>query len=94
MTARVLGTLLEITAYSILLYLLLLFTRALLKNKLSANARCLLWGLLLVRLLLPVTLSSGVHLFVLPAPQPGVSAIAGPTPTLPPSAPAPAQPTK
>jgi beta-lactamase regulating signal transducer with metallopeptidase domain len=62
----VIRTLLEITAYSGILFAIILALKKLLGRQLSASLHYLLWMLLVARLLMPVTIDSGLKLFVLP----------------------------
>jgi beta-lactamase regulating signal transducer with metallopeptidase domain len=75
----ILGTLLEITIYSAVIFAATMLLKVCLKNKMSAFLHCAVWAVLIVRLMLPVTFSSPVHLSVIPdAPQPKVEAQARP----------------
>ncbi len=65
----VLGTLLEMTIYSAVLFGAIWLFRRVLKKHLSAAMLYAVWFLLIARLMMPVTLSSGVSLFVIPAEQ-------------------------
>lgn len=60
-------TLLEISAYAAAIFLAILLFRLLFKKSLSPAVKYALWFLLLARLLLPVTLDTGLRLFPLPA---------------------------
>lgn len=73
MQKEILTRLLEITIYSAVLLLAVLLVRQLLKRWLSPALKYALWFIVLVRLLVPVTLESGFHLFLLPQSQAPVS---------------------
>ena len=60
---------LEIAVYSSVIYGMLLGFRAVFRRKAGPALRYGLWFLLLIRLTLPFTVSSSVHLIVLPAEQ-------------------------
>lgn len=62
----VLNVLLEITAYSFILYGGIRLFGWLLRDRISARLKYALWFLLVLRLLLPATLASPVHLLVIP----------------------------
>jgi len=62
-----LSVLLEITIYSGILFCTIMLLKLYFKNRMSPFLHFVVWGLLIVRLLLPVTLESSVHLFVIPA---------------------------
>jgi beta-lactamase regulating signal transducer with metallopeptidase domain len=64
---KTLNVLLEITVYSGILFCTILLLKLCFKNRMSPFLHLLVWGLLLARLLLPVTLESTVHIIVLPA---------------------------
>ncbi len=66
MMTGVLKTLLEITAYAGVLFGVILAIKKLLGRQMSASLHYLLWLLLVARLLMPVTIDSGLTLFVLP----------------------------
>ena len=71
---------LEIGIYAAVIYLMLLGFRAVFRQKASPALRYALWFLLLIRLTLPVTFSSSVHLIVLPerTQEPATVTAAGP----------------
>lgn len=60
-------TLLEISAYAIVIFAGILLFRRLFHKRLSPFLKYALWFVLIARLLLPVTLDSGVRLFALPS---------------------------
>lgn len=57
--------LIEISIYAIAIYLLLLLFRRIFGKKMSPALRYALWFLLLIRLTVPVTFQTGLHLIVL-----------------------------
>ena len=65
----VLYVLLEIIIYSVVLFGALLLFKKVFKKQLSAVMQYAVWFLLILRLLVPVTIDSGVRLFVMPQPQ-------------------------
>ena len=69
MQQEILTRLLEITVYSAVLFLAVLLVRQLLKRWLSPALKYALWFIVLLRLVVPVTLESGFHLFRLPESQ-------------------------
>lgn len=64
---NILNTLLETTIYSGVIFTAVMLLKSLLKNRMSPLLHYAVWALLVVRLLVPVTIASPVHLFVLPA---------------------------
>lgn len=62
----ILKTLLEITAYSAVLYAVILIFQKLFRKHISAALNYTMWALLVLRLLVPVTADSGLRLFVIP----------------------------
>ncbi len=62
----ILNVLLEITAYSAILFAVTLLFKKLLKGKLSPAMHLAVWMLLIVRLMLPVTFDTAVRFFTLP----------------------------
>ena len=64
---KVLNILLEITIYSGILFCAIMLLKLCFKNRMSPFLHFVVWGLLIARLLIPVTLESAVHLFVIPA---------------------------
>ena len=64
--ATVLNILLEITIYSVILYLAILLFKKVFHKHISAILNYAVWGLLILRLLIPVTIDSGLHFFVIP----------------------------
>lgn len=63
-----LNSLLEITVYSAILFAAILLFQRLFRRRLSAAMNCAVWALLLLRLIVPVTVDSGWHLFTIPQP--------------------------
>lgn len=61
-----LRVLLEITAYSAVLFAAIMLVKTVFKKQLSPSMQYFIWFLLIARLLLPVTLQSGVTLFTIP----------------------------
>ncbi|WP_066687718.1 M56 family metallopeptidase [Christensenella intestinihominis] len=66
---HIVSTLLEITFYAALVFLVIMLLRTLLRGKLSPVFRAALWLVLVVRLCLPVTFDSGLHFVILPPGQ-------------------------
>ena len=66
---NIINTLLEITVYSAILFAAIWLFRILLKKHLSSAMMYAMWFLLIARLLLPVTISAGFSLFVVPAAE-------------------------
>ena len=64
---KALNILLEITIYSGVLLCAIMLIKLRFKNRMSPFLHFVIWGLLIARLLIPVTLESAVHLFVVPA---------------------------
>lgn len=64
--ADILKTLLEVTVYSGVLLIVILVLKRIFRKQLSASLHYLVWLLLVARLLMPVTIDSGLTLFVLP----------------------------
>ncbi len=63
----VLNTLLEITIYSGIIFAATMLLKKCFKNKLSPRLHYLVWLVLILRLMLPVTLNSPIHFFSVPA---------------------------
>ncbi|MBR4079632.1 MAG: hypothetical protein IKK29_05420, partial [Christensenellaceae bacterium] len=61
----ILKVLLEVTVYSSAIAGILLLLRALFKKKISAKLQYMAWLLLIVRLMVPITVESGVHFFTI-----------------------------
>ena len=61
MMERILSVLLEVSIYAGILILAILSFRALFYSKISPKLQYLLWGLVILRLMIPVTLESGFH---------------------------------
>jgi beta-lactamase regulating signal transducer with metallopeptidase domain len=61
-----LNTLLEITVYSAVLFGAVLLFQRVFKKRISAGLNYAVWALLILRLVLPVTVDSGLHLFTVP----------------------------
>lgn len=79
MENAILTRVIEISAFSAVIFLAVLLFRRVMKQWLSAQMRYLLWFLVVVRLLVPVTLESGVRLILLPTQTP-LAAQASPSP--------------
>ncbi len=69
-------TLLEISAYAAAIFLAILLFRMLFKKSLSPAVKYALWFLLIARLLMPVTLDTGLRLFPLPVQDTQLTATA------------------
>lgn len=67
MEQTILTRLLEISIYSTALFLIVWLFRSVFSKLLSPRLKYALWFLVVLRLCLPVTLESGLHLFTLPA---------------------------
>ena len=72
----VLKTLLEITVYSAVLFVVVLTLKLIFKRQLSAPMHYLLWLLVVARLLVPVTFDSDWKLFVMPQEPAAVQPVA------------------
>ncbi len=64
---EILNVLLEVTIYSGVIFTAVMLLKTLLKNKMSPLLHYAVWAVFIVRLLVPVTISSPVRLFVIPA---------------------------
>lgn len=64
--AMVPNILLEITIYSAILYVAILLFKKVFHKHISAILNYAIWGLLILRLLIPVTIDSGLHFFIIP----------------------------
>ena len=74
MEQTILTRLLEILIYSTALFLIVWLFRTIFSKQLSPRLKYALWFLVVLRLCIPVTLESGLHLFTLePAPAPSVT---------------------
>lgn len=62
----VLNTLLEITVYAAVLYGAILLFKKVFHRQISAALNYAVWALFILRLMIPVTMDSGLHLFVVP----------------------------
>lgn len=67
--SSVLRILLEVTIYSAILYVVIMLFKKVFKKHISAVLNYAVWALLILRLLLPVTIDSGLSLFVIPEPD-------------------------
>lgn len=56
---KILNILLEITIYSVVLFCAIMLLKRFFKNKMSPFLHFAIWGLLIARLLIPVTLDPG-----------------------------------
>ncbi len=86
--------LIEISVYAAVIFLLLLLFRRIFGKKMSPALRYALWFLLLIRLTVPVTFQTGLHLIVMKEPAPAEQAVvetAGPEGTTPAAVPVPYQ---
>ena len=68
MEQTILTRLLEILIYSTALFLIVWLFRTIFSKQLSPRLKCALWFLVVLRLCIPVTLESGLHLFTIDAP--------------------------
>ncbi len=62
-----LSSLIEVSVYSGVLFIGIMFLKSILKTKMSPLLHYVIWGLFLLRLFIPVTLEAPVHLFTYPA---------------------------
>ena len=65
---EILNRLLEISIYSIILFLAIMVTKKICKNKMSPALHFMIWFILIARLCIPVTIDSGLNLIVIPDP--------------------------
>ena len=68
MEQTILTRLLEILIYSTVLFLIIWLFRTIFSKQLSPRLKYALWFLVVLRLCIPVTLESGLHLFTIDAP--------------------------
>lgn len=66
----VLRILLEVTVYSVILYTVIILFKKAFRKRISAVLNYAVWALLIFRLLIPVTINTGLSLFVIPEPTP------------------------
>lgn len=66
---NVLNTLLEITLFSVVLFAAILLFQRLFRRHISAAMGYAVWALLILRLIVPVTIDSGFHVFTAPQQQ-------------------------
>ncbi len=66
----ILTALLDITLFSAIIFAAILIFQRLFRRRISAALNCAVWTLLLLRLIVPVTLDSGWHLFTVPQSVP------------------------
>lgn len=71
----ILNMLIETTIYSGVIFGAIMLTKKCLKGKLSPLLHYAIWALLIARLLIPFTLESSVHLFVIPSEAPAEAVI-------------------
>jgi beta-lactamase regulating signal transducer with metallopeptidase domain len=64
--SALINTLLEITVYSAILFLVIILFKKVFHKRISASLNYMVWLLLVVRLLMPFTVDSGIRLFVIP----------------------------
>ena len=69
----ILGILLEITVYSALIFCFIMLFKKLFGKHISPSLHYCIWLLLIVRLIMPVTIDSGLNLFTIPAESVPVS---------------------
>ena len=65
----IINILLEITVYSGVIFIFVMLLKTLFKDRMSPLLHYAVWALFVVRLLVPVTIVSPVHLFVIPVTQ-------------------------
>lgn len=65
----ILNTLLEITIYSAVIYAVVMLIKKLLGKKLSPALHYAIWALLVIRLMMPFTVDSGIQLIQIPGQQ-------------------------
>lgn len=70
---NVLSVLVEITIYSTIIFCVIMLVKWLLKGRMSPLLHYAIWGIFILRLLLPVTLQSPIQPFSLPKTQPAVT---------------------
>jgi beta-lactamase regulating signal transducer with metallopeptidase domain len=78
MEQTILTRLLEISLYSTAIFLIVWLFRTVFSKMLSPRLKYALWFLVVLRLCIPVTLESGLHLFTLPVTSAPVVATAAP----------------
>lgn len=66
---RILSVLLEISVYSAVIFCLTMLLKLLFKNRMSPFLHYAVWAILLLRLMMPLTISSPVQFFTIPATQ-------------------------
>lgn len=64
----IMQTLFEITVYSAVIFTAIMLLKKVLGNRMSPRLHYAVWVLLIVRLMLPVTIDSGLKLFTIPLP--------------------------
>lgn len=64
---RILNALLEITIYSAVIFCLTMLAKKLLRDRLSPLLHYAIWSILILRLMIPVTISSPVQFFTVPS---------------------------
>ncbi len=67
--ANILSALIDITLFSAVLFAAILIFQRLFRRRISAAMNCAVWALLILRLMIPVTIDSGWHLFMVPQSQ-------------------------
>ena len=65
----VLNALLEMTVFSVVLFTAILLFQRLFRRRISAAMSYAIWALLILRLLMPITVESGFHVFTVPQQQ-------------------------
>lgn len=63
---EILNRLLEISIYSVILFLAVMAIKKIFKNKMSPTLHFVIWALLIARLCIPITIDSGLKLIVIP----------------------------
>ncbi len=74
----ILNTLLEITIYSGIIYIIIMLLKKGFTNKMSPILHYAIWFVLIARLMIPATLTSPVHLFVIPIESQNQNAVVQP----------------
>lgn len=65
----VLNAILEMTVFSIILFAAILLFQKMFRRRISAAMGYAIWALLILRLMIPVTIDSGFHMFTVPQQQ-------------------------
>ena len=62
---EILNQLFEISVYSVILFLAVMAIKKAFKNKMSPALHFMIWFILIARLCIPVTIDSGLRLFII-----------------------------